>query len=387
MKKVFVILCVFVIGLTSISATGMENLYTLVVPQQFTTLSLQGGLGGTRAAEIAIDLSAPISLNANVGASGTYVYENQGMDDFLRIDANANLRVGTTVFLRPTLNADAEYKSYSLDLGGMPGFFSAGGSFNFNAMTTTGGTNFGITLQPFGGIGVGRSFSITTIRQIELIMKYLGITPTEANVRAAAEIMYGNRSHFNQYTDDNSKLWVEYYRALAQAMGAPDKVLDIIYIANSQVYAFERARYNNFRYGWEAEARLVPELWVGSGGSTFSIELLINGDYAGFTMENMLYYLLEGDFELIIDPSGAPIIAVVVDLEGSVSYLPENFRWWANAGLNFRVDTRETQIFNLSANGSVNYMLNPNFTTYAGVALNNNFANISIFAGGNYRIW
>jgi len=387
MKKVFVIFCVFVIGLTSISATGMENLYTLVVPQQFSTLSVQGGLGGTRAAEIAIDLSAPISLNANVGASGTYVYENQGMDDFLRIDANANLRVGTTVFLRPTLNADAEYKSYSLDLGGMPGFFSAGGSFNFNAMTTTGGTNFGITLKPFGGIGVGRSFSITTIRQIELIMKYLGITPTEANVRAAAEIMYTNQSHFAQYSDDNSKLWVEYYRALAQAMGAPDKVLDIIYIANSQAYAFERARYNNFRYGWEAEARLQPEIWVGSGGSTFAIELLINGDYAGFTMENMLYYLLEGDFELIIDPSGAPIIAVVVDLEGRVSYLPKDFRWWANAGLNFRVDTRETQIFNLSAFGSVNYMLNPNFTTYAGVALNNNFANISIFAGGNYRIW
>jgi len=210
MRKVLAFVCmVMLVAVGTLSGAGMESLYPLVVPYEYTELNVQGGLFPD-AVRINLDL-APFGFDADVGGSGNYQYENQTAKDFMDLNANASLRMGTTS-ITTTLGGDGTYKSYSLDIQSMPGFYTAGGSFFFMPAFVGGSTNIQLELAAFGGVGIGRIYNITTIRTIELMMKHLGVTPTEENVKAAAEIIYTNRYRLNKYSDDNSANYVEYYQ-------------------------------------------------------------------------------------------------------------------------------------------------------------------------------
>jgi len=384
MRKVLIIVCmVMLVAVGSLTGAGMESLYPLVVPYEYTELNVAGGLFPD-AVKINLDLS-PFNFDADVGGAGNYQYEQQTAVDFLDLNANASLRLGTTS-ITTTLSGDGTYKSYSLNLNEMPGFYTAGGSIFFMPTFVGGATNIQLELEAFGGVGLGRIYNITTIRLIELMMKHLGITPTEENVKAAAEIIYTNRYRLNKYTDDTSKNYIEYYRALAAAMGAPEKILELIYIGQSQRYAFERNRYNNLKFGWELQAGAGLAIDIATS-TDFAFYVEVLGQLANFLMENKLHYDLNGRVEFGFDSGAVTKLGLSVNALGRATYLPDDPQWWATGSAEITFNTRANPILDVELLGTGFYQLEPNLTLYAGVGITSLFTQYSIKAGGNYRVW
>lgn len=384
MKKVLAIVCmVMLVAIGSLTGAGMESLYPLVVPYEYTELTVQGGLFPD-AVKIELDLS-PFSFDADIGGLANYQYESQTTTDFLDLNANTRLQLGTTS-ITTSLGGDGIYKSYSLNFDDMPGFYTAGGSFLFIPSFVGGATNIQLELAAFGGVGLGRIYNITTIRMIELMMKHLGITPTEENVKAAAEVIYTNLYRLNKYTEDTSKNYIEYYRALAAAMGAPDKILELIYIGQSQRYAFERNRYNNLKFGWEVQARAGLAIDINTS-TDFGFNVQLMGEFADFLMENKLHYNLNGGVAAGFDSDAVTKLRFTINLLGRATYLPDDPQWWAVGSAEVTLDTWFTPIIDIELLGTGFYMLEPNLTLYAGVGITSLFTDYTIRAGGNYRVW
>jgi len=391
MKKVIILMCIcLLLAVGSVSADQVESLYTLVVPQQYTTLTVNGCLGSValsgqteNAAEIIMFFS-PFRFNLNLGAGATYEYFKQDQDTTLDIDANGTFSLGTAIN-GGVANVSGGYTNYALKLEDLPAYYSFGFKQFFLRAEYSTAFDFDLVFSPYASIGVGRTYAIATLRWIELMMKHLGVVPTEANVRQVADLMYSQTEHFSQLTDNDIQLYTDYYTKLAAAFGVPDKVLEIIYMNQSQVYAFEAARYNGLRYGWEGGIELNPEFTYYTSPE-FSMGMSINGEYNGSTMDRMLYYKLSGDLELEYDTSLTPAISFLIQLNGHVRYLPEDYHWWVEGDLEVGYNTR-TSTFTFNLNGEGNYLMTPNFTLYAGVSLYNRFGGIGLYAGGNYRIW
>ena len=86
MKRVFMVICICLFSFGLIFAEGIENLYTLVVPDTFTSLALNGSLGSDSlmgefndALQIEIGTS-PFSFDLDGGVNATYIYSNQTFD-------------------------------------------------------------------------------------------------------------------------------------------------------------------------------------------------------------------------------------------------------------------------------------------------------------------
>jgi hypothetical protein len=62
---------------------------------------------------------------------------------------------------------------------------------------------------------------------------------------------------------------------------------------------------------------------------------------------------------------------------------------WAEGKVNVNYSTSSTLAnpFDLDIRADLNYMINPNFTTYGGVSLLNTFKNLAVYAGGKIRLW
>ncbi|MEA5031577.1 MAG: hypothetical protein VB025_05485, partial [Sphaerochaeta sp.] len=274
------------------------------------------------------------------------------------------------------------------------GFFAVGFPLDISADIPFPGTpRFNILLSPYGEAGVGRLYSIYTLKRIETIMKYLGVTPTEANIRQVAEIMYQQNQRLLQFTDDFGDNYFNYFSDITAAMGVPEKVLDLAVLGYSQRYVFEMARYIGLQHGWEAAIRLTPGLRYNKDTTTtttdFRGSLYLYGEYGGFLIEDMLHLGADAGVRLAYETDHTDKFYAIVGASAVVRYLPDNYRLWAEGivNINYSTSTLLTDPFDLDIRAQLNYMINPNFTTYGGVSLLNTFKNLAVYAGGSIRIW
>ncbi|MCF7933764.1 MAG: hypothetical protein K9M84_04045 [Spirochaetia bacterium] len=379
MKRAAALLVILCLAGFAASGIGTESVYDLVVPQSYSTLSVSGALGSLGNSSLGnnvleIDLSGG-TTSFSIGGTGMYYYMHQDEDTFFEVDAEATVFANTTsAGIDLPINNLVRFKSYTLDLEGYPGFIAAGGDGTLNLRTT------GITteIRPYIGVGVGREYSIDTILTAEVMMKHLGVEPTEERVRAAAEVMYTSAKIFSQYTDDRRENAIEYYTQLAAAMGIPDRVLDVIFITSSQIYDYEVARYTGFTKGWEAMVSLNPTFSYFTTAS-FSGTIDIGASYGDFFLDQMLYAKAWATGSVGFN-SGLTY-GLSADLQAV--YLPEDYRWWAEGHLELGVSNSSS--FSADVLGEGHYLLNPNFDIHAGAQIGT--SGLKIFAGGFYRIW
>ena len=380
MKKITVIMLMFCIAFTAqLTGIGMENLYDMVVPMQRDQLVISGDLPEV----LSVSLPLGGALTADIGVEADYYSMSQTLDSYLMYDVNGSFRIGTTQ-TRITLgtNRDVEYRLYGLDISSLSGFLAAGGG-GFIGFSTS-GAGFRLALDPYIGVGIGRQYSLFNILRAELMMKYLGVSPTEAKVRAVAEVFSMAAVILNEYSDNNSERVKNYWNQVASAMGIPDRVMDVIFLASSQEYAFELNRYRSLNSGMEAMLYLSLEPVLDTSLTTpfsFGGDIGMSGAISGFFVDDVLYYQASGS--LSGGFSGA--LSANLNLLGNLVYFPDDYHWWAEAGLSAGLNIGTTTTFALTLTGDIYYMLTPNFTTYAEASLST--SSISIKAGGSYRLW
>ena len=401
MKKIVVVALILLLSLPTVIAEQTESveavteldLYSLVVPMQYDSLFVFGCLGGNSAARIVVDLAPTAAFDFNIGAGSSYTLFFQTESNALSLDADLNsVSFGSGGFSLD-IDASGSYSSYSLKFGDMQGFYGFGIQ-DFAFSTTTSGTT-SMDFAPYGAIGVGRIYSITLLKQMELAMRYLGLDPTSERLKEAAKVRYRRAEYLNRFTDYTTENYRAYYQALADAYGASDKMLEFLFLDQAQTYQFDAARYQGMFYGWEAEARLRPILeyrsyW--SPSTEFSMYLDLAGRYADFTMHDQLYYQAGITLSPGFLSDGSTTFLFSTNLQGKVRYLPPSAPWYVDGLLSFDVDISETpKKFCIDFIGTFNYLINPNFTTFAGVLLeiNDSFTNasaLSVNAGGIIRI-
>lgn len=364
---------ILLLPIVALGAIGQESLYDLVVPLDYTSLSATGGLVGGNAFELDISNLGALSIDAGIRAD--YDLVQQTADTRFNLDTFGIVDIGTSLVKLQLGANNASYTSYTLDIENMPGFWTAGGSANVNLSTTS----VSFWLNPTVGIGVGRVHVITNVLLAELMMDYLGVPVTEERVRAAVEVMNSQGQRYNSFTDDRSESYVTYIKELAAALGAPDKLLEVTYIAQNQQYAFERLKYLGMLSGWEVGVYANPFLEY-SGTLTTSLSFGPRADFAGFLLDDMLYYYLRGYVNGLIGGG----FTYDAQVSGSVVYLFEDPQWWAEATASVR--STSTALLSIAANGEVNYLLNPNTTLYAGLDASTT-SGFTIYAGGTARIW
>jgi hypothetical protein len=390
MKKVCIMCLLFLLAAGGVLfAQDYDQFYDLVVPYTHDYLSVGGSLGSNNALEIELDTTtSPASFSFDIGGMGEYRYWIQKSDESVFLTPSGSIKIGTTqINLAPSVNGS--YTSYSLDLGDYQGFYRVGGSGGITINSSSGSTNTNLLLNPYGEIGVGRIHSsIRIIRQVLLIMDKLGIEATEEQVRASAEIIATSFARLNVYSENNTDNYREYYNDLAEALGYTGDILNLVYIVNSQEYSFEIGRSSFMNYGWEAGVRLAPDFYYNSLNSagnkaSFGFDLVLSAKYADFAMDGMLYYYGSAS----MTPGYSTAFTFSTNIYGEAAYLPDDPRWYARgwARIAFNKDSSPKLGLTLGATG--NYLLSPNFVTYAGLSVTTNFASITASAGGTYRIW
>ena len=381
MKKLLVSMCLMLLVLMPVAAIGMPGLYDIIVPMNYDNLTISGDMASNGVVMISIPTTGSASLD--VGLEGDYFFLDQSADSLLSYGLNASFGIGAVTDISLATGSTPRYRLYGIDVSSMDGFLAAGGN---GGITFSSATGLSVNLSPYIGAGIGRIYNISNVIYAELMMKYLGLPISEERVRAVAEIFNTSNEFFNAYTADDSKLAVEYWRSIGQAMGLPEeRMLELIYLGNSQVYAFERARYAGLMYGNEVLLRLDvnPSLntsWV----TPFSIggNLGMYGEIGGFSLDDILYYHAAGNVR--VGYSGSFFLALA--LNGTASYFPEDYHWWATAGLNTTLNISTSTTFSVSATAEVDYLIDPNFTLNGNVMLSTT-SGIEFTAGGTYRVW
>jgi hypothetical protein len=391
MKKVSIMCLLFLLAAGGVLfAQDYDQFYDMVVPYTHDYLSVGGSLGSSNnALEIELDTTtSPASFSFDLGGMVDYEYEIVQEHESIIIDAGADVEIGTTqVYLNPIITG--EYTSYSLELGGYPGFYSAGGDLEFDIDSSFSPTRTIMDLSAFGEIGVGRLHgSIRIIRQVLLIMDTLGIEPTEERVRSAAEIIATRSVRLQAYSENFTGNYRDYYNDLAAALGYSGDILNLVHIVNSQEYGFEIGRSSFMNYGWEASVRLAPDFYYNSLNSagnkaSFGFDLILSAKYADFVMDGMLYYYGSAS----MTPGYSTAFTFATNIRGEAAYLPENPRWYARGWANIAFNKDSAPNLGLTLGATANYLLSPNFVTYAGLSVTTNFASITVSAGGTYRIW
>lgn len=387
MKKILCILLVLSMFIQSVVADEYSKLYDLVVPTSYTTFNVNGGLGdvggNTRRLyyrQNVIELSAVSgSFDIDAEANASYRYFNQTDIDALNLQAFANVQLGTitnSVFF----NINPTYYSYDLDLNGFPGFWYVGGGVN----ATTTFSSFTFNLMPEAAIGIGRIYSIYNVYKAKTMMENLGVTPTAEKVEAVVSLFQKENEYFNKFSDNNSLEYLDYYQKLADAMGIGDRALEVFLIDNwdAQKFDFERAKFVNMIYGWSAYLSANAE--YNSITKAFSIDVGPEAAIGGFLVDDMIYYNANADLMLSYSLGGS--VSFMINSTGRLVYLPEDYRWWAEAIADINYSHGALSPFNLDISGAGYYLINSNFRVYAGLRLEDS-PGLYMFAGGEIRLW
>lgn len=396
MKKLFLLTCLIIASTGLLTAATSSELYTLVVPTEYSRLDLRGAsmaFPGADVIRVELDTNPP-ATRYSMGVYANYLWYKQRLDSILDTNVDGGFSIDqNNLYVR--LDGEASYKNYSLDLGGMKGFYSVGSVLGNSSMTMpfAGTMRMYVDFDPYAEIGIGRYYNIYTIKRIQTIMKHLGVTPTEEMIRAVADIMYRENERLWLFNDDNSRNYVTYYQDIANAMGIPDKALDVSVLGHSQRYAFEVQRYNGLIHGWEAAARLTPGFVYNkdTSSSTFSFQGALNlyGEYGQFIVDDKLHLWADAGVRLGFETNSVDTFYVNLGTSATLRYLPESYRYWIEGmtRINYSTSKVVTSPFDLDIQAQLYYMINPNFATYAGISVEDVFDTIAVFAGGNIRIW
>lgn len=393
MRKIVVVALVLAFLLPAVFAEQNEtneSLYTLVVPTYYDMLTITGAYGGAEAARMQIDLAPTAAFSFDIAAGAGYDLVAQTADNALVIDANINnLFLGTSGIGIYTYS-NVSYKSYTLPIGGMQGFYGFGlDPLEFD-------TSVELGFSPYASIGIGRIHDISRLKELQLMMSHLDIEPTTERLKQAAMVRYRRDEYLNRFTDYYTENYTTYYQHLADAFGASDRMLEFLYINQSQAYQFDVGRYTGIQYGWEAEARLRPTVdyrWYNSDPKThFILSLDLMGRYAAFAMDEQLYYVAGITLSPCLLLDGSTSFSFKADIQTQARYLPPSVPWYVDGLLSMEFDTSQiTRKFQLNLGGRFNYMIHPLFITYAGLELfiNNGFStssSLAFTAGGSFRL-
>ncbi|MDD4219768.1 MAG: hypothetical protein PHR10_06250, partial [Sphaerochaetaceae bacterium] len=283
-----------------------------------------------------------------------------------------------------------DFKSYAFSIGSFPAYYQVAGGVRFfmNLPFDGGASSLTINLSPAVGAGIGKMYFIGTIKKIVNTMEHFGVTPTEAIVEKVARQKYTSAQHFNTYSSDSSELYGTYYRDLAHAYTIDDKVVELIYLDQSQEYSFEAARWNNLMYGWQAYAQLRPSFSFTTGTkSTFKLGIALGGEWATLLAGESVYVKVGGELIPTIDTAATKVFNFLAIVNVDSRYFFDNPRMWIDSSLGIGVDTNAFTKFNLNLSGIFNYLIAPNFTVYGGLEVFNTFDIIRVVAGGNIRLF
>lgn len=391
MKKMLSVLLVFCfLSLSAVFATDTSKLYSLLVSDHAQRLVVSGGLGKSplsNKTDDALQLGFsfdPGSFDIDLGGQADFLHYRQTLDDVLLIKAFSNADIGTST-IRIDLDTAISYTSHTLRLGAIPGFYNLQGTLAMDPsyIPSLDTFSYSASFVPSIGIGIGKMYFIRVIKLIELISKHLEIPINETSIRDIAHVMYRKDSLLSRYNENTSENFSSYYHDLAVAFNSPVKVLDLIFIEQSQRYAFESARYEGMQYGWQGETRLILDTYLSSTLNTFTPRLEIGADYANFALEERVHYHPHLTFGF----SFADDFSFDATLGARLRYLPENYRWWVDAETSLILDTANRALVNLQLLGEFNYLFTPNFITYAGLEVTENFTTYLLHMGGSYRIF
>ncbi|MDD3366392.1 MAG: hypothetical protein PHS67_03935 [Sphaerochaetaceae bacterium] len=390
MKKVIIALLLVFLMPALLFAVSFPSLYTLDVPYTYQNLYLSGNLGGNDAFEILYNknLATPFSITAAV--AGDYYFINHTENTHLDLSSRGSyLQLGSTG-LRMNAAASGDFKSYAFSIGSFPAYYQVAGGVRFfmNLPFDGGASSLTINLSPAVGAGIGKMYFIGTIKKIVNTMEHFGVTPTEAIVEKVARQKYTSAQHFNTYSSDSSELYGTYYRDLAHAYTIDDKVVELIYLDQSQEYSFEAARWNNLMYGWQAYAQLRPSFSFTTGTkSTFKLGIALGGEWATLLAGESVYVKVGGELIPTIDTAATKVFNFLANANVDSRYFFDNPRMWIDSSLGIGVDTNAFTKFNLNLSGIFNYLIAPNFTVYGGLEVFNTFDIIRVVAGGNIRLF
>lgn len=388
MKKNILILIIVSILAQPIFAGAYDGIYDYIAPEEFTFLTLDGGLwdvgGNSGDLNYSENLIEIVTTNGNsdidINLDGSYRFYKQTETTELNYGAVADIRLGTISNSVNLANGFINYTEYGLDVSVFDGFWSADGFLTLNATTT----NLTFTFIPEASIGVGRVYNIDSVYRAKLLMEHLGVDPTPEKVKAAVEVFQKTGEIFNRYVDNNSNRSREFYEELAAAMGISDRVEDLIYLNawNSQEYAFQRARSVGMIYGWDARLALAVNIEKNWAGYSFGGSVGPEVQIGGFLMEDRLYY--EANASAKVDY--ATSFDFDIDTEARIVYLPDDYQWWAEAIFEVDYDSSFFTPFSYDLAGAGYYLLNPNFRVYAGLRWYG-LDDIALFGGGEIRLW
>ncbi len=389
MKKSLLLVLIISLFTYSIFADEYEEIYDLVVPESYSFLTIDGGLGNVGGLSSSLNYSENIieisavngTFNFNIQGDASYRLFNQTKTDEYNITAVGNVKAGT-ISTGLFANSSAYYTSYDLDVNGMNGFWNAGGEVTINALTSS----LTYTLAPYGAIGVGRVYSIYNVYRAKLMMEELGVEPTPEKVEKVVSVFQTGNEIFNRFNDDSTALYKEYYQKLADAMGISDRAMDVLILNtwNSQKYAFDRARFVNMISGWDGRFAATFTYQQNVGSSVFKLNAGPEARIGGFLVEDSVYY--DADAEIKMDYNIGGAFNYYLDIGGRVVYLPSDFRWWAEAFAEIGYNSSSFTPFQFDIAGAGYYLINNNFRVYAGLRIDE-APGFYIFAGGEIRLW
>lgn len=394
MKKI-VLVTILLIGVVfGLSSDPSTNLYSIVVPEEYTSFVLNGAFGSLGMTDdvLQIDVNfSPTRFGFGLGLNGTYEWYRQQTETDMSIPADITVRIRDNDFLFD-VGASPYFTSYTLDIAGFPGFWGVGGDINFDVYSLFSGTNsVDLSILPYGEVGIGRTHSIYTLKKIETIMRHLDVEPTEEMIHEVAKIMYRERELKNQYAEDYVDNHISYYSSIAQVLGRSSQVDKLILIDNSQHYTFTMRRYLGMRYGWKAGVRLTPGLVYAKAPTSpstidFNGSVKLFGEYGNFLIEDMLHLGAVGEMSLALETDSTPSFFTVFSTTGTVTYLPDTYRWWADGTVGLVVNSTNTPAVSLNLSAKMHYLIHANFIVHGGVALNT-ATRLRLFAGGQIRLW
>ena len=222
------------------------------------------------------------------------------------------------------------------------------------------------------------------------MLEYLDLEVTDEKVLEIATYMEKRNEFLNTYTDDYASLFIDYIRGLTEKYGMEGKELELIYATLSEQLGFALQRYNGLEYGWEAYVQASPGLFFEtSTTNTFSFDfaLEIGGKWAMLLADETVYVEAAASVTPTVNTSAAQIFYVLADADIIARYFFPSPRMWVDSELSLNFNPLNFTAFDLDIEGEFNYLIQPNFTAFAGARMINTFDKLALFAGANMRLF